>query len=311
MEIYDLNNFDKKNKLDSCTLGLGNFDGLHLGHKALIKDIKLIAKKNNIKSGILLFKEHTNTVILNEKKDYFLTSYKDKLEMLKESELDYIFVVHFDNYISDLSPEDFIGFLKSYTNVNYIVVGKDYTFGKKAKGNINTLKSLSEKYNYKLKIVDDYIIDNTLIKSSKIRELLKAGNLKLANKYLGRNYFIKGKVIHGEGRGTGLGFPTANLDNIDHYLLPKEGVYLTVTYIDNKKYKSLTSIGYNETFEDDDLKIETFIIDFNSNIYDDYIKVEFIEYIRENIKFEDKNGLIDQINKDFNYANNYKINLHN
>ena len=125
MEIYDLNNFDKKNKIDSCALGLGNFDGLHLGHKALIKDIKLIAKKNNIKSGILLFKEHTNTVILNEKKDYFLTSYKDKLEMLKESELDYIFVVHFDNYISDLSPEDFIGFLKSYTNVNYIVVGKD------------------------------------------------------------------------------------------------------------------------------------------------------------------------------------------
>src|SRR5690625_7502242 len=105
MEIYDLNNFDKKNKIDSCALGLGNFDGLHLGHKALIKDIKLIAKKNNIKSGILLFKEHTNTVILNEKKDYFLTSYKDKLEMLKKYQLDYILVVNFYKYVYNLSPE--------------------------------------------------------------------------------------------------------------------------------------------------------------------------------------------------------------
>lgn len=311
MEIYDLNNFDKKIKVENCALGLGNFDGLHLGHKSLINNIKNIAKKNNLKSAIFLFKEHTNTIILKDKRDYFLSSFEDKLEMLEKYELDYVFVVHFDKDMSDLSPEEFISFLKSYTNVEYIIVGKDYTFGKKAEGNIKDLKLLSNKFSYKLKVVDDYLIDKTLIKSSKIRELLKDGNIKLSNEYLGRKYFIKGKVIHGEGRGTGLGFPTANLENIENYLLPKEGVYLTVTDIDNKKYKSLTSIGYNETFQDGELKIETFIIDFDSNIYNDCIKVEFLEYIRDNIKFENKDGLIKQINKDFNYAKRSKIDLHN
>lgn len=300
MEVIDLNKNNHNINIEESVIGLGNFDGLHLGHIELIKKVKYISNKKKVKSAILLFKKHTLCTI-NNNNDFILTTFKDKIEILKEFNIDYVFTLNFNDELKLMNSECFLKLLKEKTDFKYLVVGKDYRFGNKAKGNILTLKLAEKKYKFTTIVIDDYTKDNVFVKSTKIRELLKKGNIKKANKLLNRSYSINGIVIHGKGRGTGLGFPTANLLNKSNYLIPKEGVYLTNTIINNKRYNSITSIGYNDTFNDGELKIETNIINFNDDIYGQIIKIEFLDYIRNNIKFDSKEDLILQIQKDLIY----------
>lgn len=293
MEIIDIKNESPKK---STALALGNFDGLHRGHMALINKSISLATDNKL-SGVLLFKSHTR----NKEENSFLMSLDDKLEILSSLGLDLALLVDFDDKFKHLGPQDFIKkILIDKCLAKDLVVGNDYHFAYKAQGNSKALIDYGKTYGFKTHLVEDVIVDEKLVSSTLIKEYLLEGNLEKANEALGRNYSIKGKVIKGFGRGKDLGYPTANLDLSYSYLIPSDGVYHTLVKYEGKIYNSMTSIGTNPTF--DKIKgstIEVFIDEFDRDIYDQELELIFLRYLRPMIKFKSLEELIGQLDKDY------------
>lgn len=310
-KIIDL---DKDIKIeDQSVIGLGNFDGFHRGHRDIVKKAIDIAKEKNISSSVLLFKQHTNEVFPHFSR-YYITSLEDKIELLEEMGIDIIYLISFTYEFAQLNRDQFvIDFLSNRLNAKTLVCGKDYTFGKPDQANVKHLIEYKDAGLIDLYVLNDIQYQGSKISSTKIRKNIEDGNISLANLQLARNYSVKGHVIHGFKIGsTELGYPTANIELSFRYIMPKEGVYLTWLYYEGKKYLSLTSIGTNPTVTDkNEVKFEVFILDFDKKIYGESVRVEFIEWIRQQIKFDTKNQLIDQMNKDFTYALDYKKSLQN
>lgn len=300
MQIVDLDkNYKDDTKVAIC---LGNFDGIHIAHKALINSMVKIAKELNVKTSILLFENHTRELTLKKKPRLLITN-EDKLNLLEDLKVDIAYRLRFDDNIMNLSPEDFVkNILVDKLNVKSVTVGFDYKFGHKASGDVDLLKKLGEKYDIYVDIVNPiYAVVNNeklLVSSTMVRESIKQGNVDLAYQLLGRYFKIKGEVVPGYKRGRVLGFPTANVKADEEYVLPKEGIYATHVTVDGKTYLGATNVGRNLTFEAEDIKIETYIIDFSEEIYGKVIEIEFIKYIREEVKFNNKDDLIKQIEKD-------------
>ncbi len=246
MEIIDLSN-TKENKYKTG-IALGNFDGIHLGHQNLIKTMIDNANDLGLKSSILLFKNHTRKTI-NKDEPRHITSMEQKIKIIESLGVEIIYLLDFNENLMKLSPEEFIeNILIEKMNSKLVVVGFDYRFGYKAKGDIDYLVNLANKLNFKVKV---------------LAPIKNEGNI-----------------------------------NANNYGMPKTGVYKTLTVVDNKEYLSATNIGYNPTFENKDLKFETHILDFNQNIYGKTIEVKFISYIRDDIKFNNKQELIEQMKID-------------
>ncbi|MDU5148822.1 bifunctional riboflavin kinase/FAD synthetase [uncultured Anaerococcus sp.] len=307
IKIYDLN-IDLPD-LERKAVSLGNFDGVHLGHQKLMKNNLEISKKYDLEPAVLLFKENTKLRLKQEKE--YMTSLEDKIEILASMGIETFCLIDFDEKFMNLSPREFISeIINKKLNASYVICGKDYRFGKKASGDIETLAKFEERYDYKTSVVDFEKEDrDNKISSNHIRDIIREGNIKKANRLLGRNYKIKGRVVDGMKRGRTLNFPTANLDLSFNYVLPVDGVYLTKVNVDNEFYYGLTNIGTNPTFENADRKIETYILDFDKNIYGKDISIEFIDFFRYDIKFDSKEALIDQMNSDKAKARNYIENI--
>lgn len=296
MEIIEIKDYNE-NRFQTA-IALGNFDGVHMGHCDLILRMIEDANKNNLKPALLVFDNHTKTVLTGEAPKT-ITSIEQKFEIFEELGVELIYKMKFDREIMKLLPEEFVrDILVLKLNVKSVVVGFDYRFGHKASGDSELLKELGKKYNLNVIILEPIYIDNELVSSTRIRNLLQEGDIIEANKLLGRNYSIKGKVVGGKKLGNTLGYPTANIEPIDNFVIPKHGVYSTNTIIDNKSYLSATSVGKNPTFEDEGLKIESHIIGFNEDIYGKDIELEFVEYLREEIKFENLEELKKKIQED-------------
>lgn len=296
MEIIDIINY--KEIRFHTAVALGNFDGVHKGHCDLIKQMISCAKDNNLKSSLLVFDNHTKTVLTGEAPK-MITSMEQKYDIFNKLQVEFIYKMKFDREIMKLLPEQFVkDILVDKLNIKAVIVGFDYRFGHKASGNADLLKELGIKYDFKVIVVDPIYIGDELVSSTRIRKLLQEGNIIESNNLLGRNYSLIGKVVPGKKLGNSLGFPTANIEPIDNFVIPKHGVYSTNTIVDNKAYLSATSVGKNPTFKDDGLKIESHIINFNENIYGEIIELEFVQYLREEIKFEDLEQLKDQVQED-------------
>lgn len=296
MEIIKIEDYIE-DRFKTC-IALGNFDGIHIGHRNLILSMMENAKTFNLISSVLLFREHPKDM-LTGKSPELLTSLEDKEELLEKIGLDIIYEKKFTKEFSKLSPEEFVKeILVDKLNVHSVFVGFDYRFGFKASGDIETLKKLGHKYHFKVYIIEPVYYEASILSSSEIRNHIKEGNIKLVNKMLYRNYKIKGQVVHGSKIGRTLGFPTANIKLSNNYSIPKNGVYETKTIVYGKKYRSLTSIGTNPTVGGDTLKIENYILDFDMDIYDKKIEVEFIKYIREEMMFGSLEDLKLQMKKD-------------
>jgi riboflavin kinase/FMN adenylyltransferase len=296
MEIIDLSNYNETRF--NTAIALGNFDGIHIGHQQLINTMISKAKDLGIKSSLLLFKNHTKATIDNNKPN-MITSNEQKFKICEELGIDIIYLLDFDDSLMKLSGEDFIkNIIIDKMNCKLLVVGFDYRFGYKASGDSKLLLELGKKHNIDVIVLDPVYKNNEVISSSIIRNLVAIGHMDEVTNILGRPYSILGKVITGKNRGNKLGFPTANIELMDNYVIPKNGVYITNTIVDNKKYLSATNIGYNPTFNEDILKIETYILDFSENIYGKTIEVEFIDFLRDDIKFKNKEELINQMNLD-------------
>ncbi|EFI42276.1 MULTISPECIES: bifunctional riboflavin kinase/FAD synthetase [Peptoniphilus] len=290
--------------VEESIIALGNFDGVHLAHKKLLLKLVSESKKLNLKSSILIFKNHTKDTIYN-KKQRLLTSNKQKFEMLRNIGIDIIYEIIFDDSIMKISPVEFIEkFLYKNLKARGIVAGYDYKFGYMAKGDIELLKNLSLKNNIKNFIIDAVIFDGIIVSSSTIRNFIEDGNIEMANKLLGYNYTITGKIIHGKNLGTKNGYPTANIQIDTNYVIPKFGVYDSDIKIKNKVYKAASNIGKNPTIENNGLRIESHILNFNKNIYGETVDLILLKFLRPESKFLNIDELFEKIKEDVNKVKN-------
>lgn len=302
MKIIDVNDVLHD---DEVAIVLGDFDGLHIGHQTLINTAIDKAKSKNIKSSVLFFKTHTRFVIKKDTDLTLLSDNKQKLSILKDLGVDIVYTIDFNKEMMSLPGEEFVRkILVEKLNAKFVVVGFNYRFGHKAACDATDLKKFGEKYGFEAVVVEPVCVDEQLISSTLIRNLIKEGNISEANKYLGRDYAIKGKVVEGNKRGKRLGFPTANLEIDSGFTVPKIGIYKTNTVIDDKVYLSVTSVGMNPTFHEDEMKIETHILNFDKNIYGKRLELRFLEYMRNEIKFNTEKELTEQVFKDIHYVKN-------
>ena len=297
MKLY--RSFKKINTLKNSVVSIGMFDGVHLGHASVINRVIAIAKEKNIKSIIITFSNSPVSYFSKDNIDLQITTSKEKIELFRKTQLDYLFVIEFNDYIANLIPSTFMNdILISLFKVSYMVFGYDNHFGKNREG---TFKYITENFkDIKAELIIASKKDRITISSTRIKEEIVNGNIINANKLLGHPYKISGKVVKGMQLGRKLGFPTANItyDN-NEKILPKNGVYYTVTIIQEKKYISITNIGIKPSVQESNcISIETHILDFNQSIYGQNITIVFIDRIRNEIKFNHINDLIDQITKD-------------
>lgn len=297
MKLY--RNFKKINTLKNSVVSIGMFDGVHLGHASVINRVIAIAKEKNIKSIIITFSNSPVSYFSKDNIDLQITTSKEKIELFRKTQLDYLFVIEFNDYIANLIPSTFMNdILISLFKVSYMVFGYDNHFGKNREG---TFKYITKNFkDIKAELIIASKKDRITISSTRIKEEIVNGNIINSNKLLGHPYNISGKVVKGMQLGRILGFPTANItyDN-NEKILPKNGVYYTVTIIKEKKYISITNIGIKPSVQESNcISIETHILDFNQSIYGQNITIVFIDRIRNEIKFNHINDLIDQITKD-------------
>lgn len=300
MLIYDNKAFDEESR--NNYIALGSFDGLHLGHLSLVRKVKSLAIENSGKSVVFTFKNHPRRFLnINNKLELIMTN-EEKVKLLQNEGIDILAFKDFDEKIMKMMPEEFIQWLCKSYNVKGIVVGFNFKFGYKNLGNVELLKKFQEEYNYKLYVMEPYKIHDEIISSTSIRKELIEGNVRKAFNMLSRPYMLSGKVVDGKKLGRTIGFPTANLEINKEKVIPKKGVYYTNVKINEKIFKGITSVGNNPTVNGQELTVETYILDFSNDIYGKEINIYFIDRIRDEIKFNNLNELIEQLKKDKKFA---------
>ncbi|QGU95207.1 bifunctional riboflavin kinase/FAD synthetase [Clostridium bovifaecis] len=300
MIVYE-DNFNIKLN-EKTYVALGSFDGLHLGHMSLINKTIELAKANNARSMVFTFKNHPLTVINEEMAPKLIMNNGTKTKLLEDIGVDIVNYAEFNEEFMKINPEKFIdNILKAY-NAQGFVVGFNYRFGYKNLGDIELLQNLSTTLGFELNVITPVKINGEVVSSSKVRHLISEGDITKANYFLTRPFMLQGKVVHGKQLGRKISFPTINLDYDKKFVLPRGGVYYTVVEYNGKKYRGITNIGYNPTVKDKKLSIETHILNFNEDIYDEYVKIYFYKRIRDEKKFESVEHLSKQLEIDKLYA---------
>ena len=301
-----MNIYTKLEEKKNLSLALGFFDGLHQGHKVVVKTAVNFAKDNNCESGIIIFKEHPMSYIMKNSVKQIITT-DDKLEMLEQLGVDNVILLDFDDYLANLSAISYLkDVLVKYFSPVAITTGFNHSFGHNRQGNSSFLRSFQSKYNYRYFEIPPITCNNIVSSSSSIRNALNCGNLDLANCLLGYNFFIRAKVVQGRKIGRKLDFPTANFVYPEKIVEIPTGVYLVGVEVDGKSYKGVLNYGYRPTVSEDySLVSEVHILDFSSDIYDSEIKVSFITKIRNEMKFLEVSQLKSQIIKDVEFARSY------
>ena len=298
----------KKNKIikrfKRSVVAIGNFDGLHLGHKKVLNQARKKAKENKCKFGVVTF-EPLPVMFFNKKiKNHRINNIKQKIDQLKKLKVDFLKIIKFNKKFSNLSPNKFIeNILYKNLNCKFIFVSKNFKFGKKRKGDIHKLKEKEKVFSYKTIITKPLKKTNKILSSTFIRSEISKGKVNVAKKLLGREWSIEGKVIKGEQRGRKIGFPTCNL-KLNDYILPKLGVYSVSVLINKSKKKGIANIGYRPTFRGKSLILEVNIFGLNKNLYKKTIVVNFIKFIRPEKKFKNIRELKIQIKKDIKKTKN-------
>ncbi|MGG7143814.1 bifunctional riboflavin kinase/FAD synthetase [Clostridium nigeriense] len=288
-------------------VALGSFDGLHYGHLSLVRKTVQVAKEKNGKSMVFTYKNHPKTIVKPDSVPKLIMDLDTKLEYLDEENVDIVVLRTFTKEFMSIEAEDFIKLLCEDYNVKGIVVGFNFRFGHKNLGNVDLLKDLQSKYGYELYIIDPCTYKGDIISSTRVRNCILEGNVSEATNMLSEPYLIKGKVIHGKQLGRTIGIPTANLEFDSKMVIPEKGVYYTNVKYKGNIFKGLTSVGYNPTVNGKDLTIETYILNFDEMIYGEEIKVYFIERIRDELKFDTLDELVEQIRKDEEFIKNKDI----
>jgi riboflavin kinase/FMN adenylyltransferase len=301
-KIY--NNFIIPRKLKKSILLIGNFDGLHLGHQKVCNEAKKYKKKYKLKLGVLTFNPLPVMFFNNKMKNYRLTNDSQKFILLKKMGVDFVINKRFNLLFSKIKSEKFIkNIIVKKIDPKFIFVSNNFRYGNKRKGDVKELIAESKKYGFNVIKPEPLRINKKVVSSTSIRDFLKKGKIKKANKLLSRNWVINGEVQRGRQLGKKLGFPTCNID-INNYILTKPGVYSVRVAIDESKkiLNGIAYLGYRPTFEGKKLLLEVNLFGFNGNLYKKTLNVYFFNFIRRDKKFKNKIGLITQMKKDLTKA---------
>ena len=291
---------DLKNAISSqpSILTLGTFDGVHKGHRKIISNLKSEAKRNNLRSIILTFFPHPRNIVSSEIIKS-ISTIDEKIKIFSDLGIDELIIQKFDKSFASMDAKEFIELLVDNLKIKKIIVGYNHRFGKNRSADINVLKDFSLKYDFEVLEIKAFEVENIKISSTKIRDAIQQGNIKLCNNYLGYNFNINGDVVKGKSIGKSIGFPTANIKIVEEYkIMPKNGVYLVRCFFEKEKLYGMMNIGFNPTFGSNDKTLEVNIFDFDKDLYGETIRIEFLNFIREEIKFENVELLQNQLIKD-------------
>ena len=301
-------NFSIDKKYKRSIVLIGNFDGMHLGHQKLFKLAQSYKKKYNLKIGVINFDPMPKMFFDQSLKNFRLSNISQKINLLKKLKVDFIITKKFDKVFSKIKSINFVKqILFQKLNAKFIFVSNNFRFGNKREGDVNLLINHELDYDYKVIKPKPLITSNKIMSSTLIRNLLENGYLDKANKLLDRKWCIEGNVQKGRQVGKKIGFPTCNID-IKDYVLAKPGVYaVKVLRKNNSKYiKGIANLGYRPTFNQKKILLEVHLFNFSGNLYNKYLSVEFLKFIRKEKKFKNVNQLRAQITKDLNIAKKTK-----
>lgn len=284
----------------SCVT-IGNFDGVHLGHQSLIHRALDIGHANNLETVAITFWPHPRLILPAYGEHFPLSTREERLGLLEAAGVENILEIAFTPSLASMGARDFVRQYLLPLNLRHLVVGHDFTLGRGREGNADFLDKLAKEWGFVVNRVTPLFLDGEVISSTRLRGAIKKGEMELAARLLGRPYKLCGKVVHGQGRGTGLGFPTANLGQYEA-LLPAHGVYASLASYDGKRYLALTNIGANPTFGHNKTSVESFLLDCDQNIYGKRLCIEFLARIREERTFASPHELVGQISKDMEKA---------
>ncbi|PLR97234.1 bifunctional riboflavin kinase/FAD synthetase [Bacillus sp. T33-2] len=287
--------------LPAFAMALGYFDGVHLGHQKVINEAKSAAQKLGLKSAVMTFDPHPSVVLgKSEQKVQYITPLKDKIQLIEDLGVDYLFVVHFTPEFAALLPQEFADQYILGLNVKHVVAGFDFTYGRLGKGTMETLPFHS-RGGFDFTVVPKLSSEGEKVSSTLIRSCLKKGEMDRIPSLLGRFYTTRGKVVHGDKRGRTIGFPTANIETDVEYIFPPLGVYAVKIKHRSTWHEGVCNVGYKPTFKDERPEVpsvEVHIFDFVSDIYGDHVTVEWHLHLRQEQKFEGIQQLVSQIEKD-------------
>ena len=280
---------------------IGTFDGVHLGHQAIFSKMKEEAKRTGGETIVITFFPHPRLVLYQDSVNLkFINTREKKIERLGKIGIDHLIIIPFTKEFARNSSEQFVtDYVVKYVHPAKVIIGYDHHFGKNREGNIRLLESLKQKLGYEVEEVLPFYVDGTPVSSTRIRNLLHDGNVKEANRMLGYEYAITGKVVRGQRIGHKIGFPTANLEIPSEYkLITANGVYVCRILLGNRILKGMGNIGVRPTIDHGDLTIEVHIFDFDEDIYDEKITIQFVDRLRDEKKFENLEALKTQLAKD-------------
>lgn len=279
-------------------LTVGVFDGVHLGHQYLISQLTKHAREQNLLSGVVTFRQHPQEIMSPQTGLPFLTDLDQRINLLKNEGVEAIFTLSFTQELSRLSAREFVGLLKRYLRMRGLVIGHDFALGQNREGDETALLKLGKEMDFSVKVVRAKLVNEELVSSTAIRKALADGDMKRVHRLIGRNFGFGGGVVTGAHRGKELGFPTANIEVNPGQALPPDGVYATWAYIDGQAYPSMTNIGQRPTFGNNERTVEVYVLDYQSNLYGHEIRIDLIDRLRDEKKFNSVQELKDQIAED-------------
>ncbi|MBN2254458.1 MAG: bifunctional riboflavin kinase/FAD synthetase [Deltaproteobacteria bacterium] len=285
-------------ELHGAFVTIGNFDGIHRGHQRIFRTLIEEAARHGRKTVVITFDPHPQKVLKPERRPFFLlTPLDEKLQLLEKAGIDAVILITFTLKFARTNAETFVrSILWDRLHLAKLFIGYDYVFGKDKQGNADFLRTMGEKLGFDVEEIVVVKEDDTIASSTAIREAICDGDVKLARTLLGRPYNVNGTVVKGFRRGTDIGIPTANIQS--EKVIPPRGVYAVITEVEGRKHQGVINIGYNPTFGNNQLSIEVHLFDFHETIYDKHINIFFIDRLRDEMKFESAEKLVEQIRKD-------------
>ena len=279
-------------------LTIGVFDGVHLGHKYLLSQLKEQAGQQNQLSGVVTFRQHPRELLSPQTELSYLTSITEKVGLLKNEGIDAVILLTFTRELAELSARQFASLLKKYLRMRGLIVGPDFALGRNREGSADVLGTLGQEMDFTVTALPPVKVNNEVVSSTAVRNALAEGDMKRVSNLIGRSFSLRGQITTGFGRGTGLGFPTANLDIDPKQALPADGVYCTWAYIDGKAYQSMTNIGRRPTFDGHERTVETYVLNYHGDLYGRELRTDVVERLREEKHFDTLEKLKIQIAED-------------
>jgi len=302
--VKNTSNFSVK---DETYVTIGTFDGVHFGHQKIIEKLVYEAKKANKKSVVLTFFPHPRMVLQKDASIQLINTIEERATLLEKTGLDYLIIHPFSKEFSRMSALEFVrDILVNHLNISKLIIGYDHHFGKNREGNITQLTEYSHLYDFKVEEIPAQDIDTVSVSSTKVRRALMAGDIKMATNYLGYNFMLNGNVVNGKKLGGTIGYPTANIDVKETYkLIPKTGVYVVKSIIDEQSVFGMMNIGNRPTVNGNHQTIEVHFFDFNQDLYHQNLTIELLYFLRDEQKFDSLDLLIHQLKKDEETARDY------